>query len=107
MRHFSKVNVKELHATPKAYLFEIGGVDVWIPKSLCKHYDGYSAYIWTKVLEENLKKSAGNHPGLQLGITLDLNQQQLKEMIVLCHPDKHMNSAIANKITSMLLDKKK
>jgi len=107
MRYFSKVNVKELHATPKAYLFEIGEVEVWIPKSLCKNYNGYSAYIWTKVLKENLKKSTVGSTSLQLGITLDLNQQQLKEMITLCHPDKHMNSIMANKITSILLDKKK
>ena len=107
MRYYSKVDVKQLHATPKAYLFEIGGVEIWIPKSLCKNYDGYSAYIYTKVLKDNLKKATGDHADLQLGIRLDLNQQQLKDMITLCHPDKHMNSNIATKITSMLLDKKK
>ena len=104
--------------TSKAYLIHIKNIDVWIPKKLCREFTGVSAYIHTDILEKNLaaaKKKAGSwgkgfRPKNENRVieekTFNLDDQQLKHLISLCHPDKHNNSKIANKITAMLLKKR-
>ena len=104
--------------TPKSYLIHINNVDVWIPKKICKEFTGISAYIHTEILEKNLaaaKKKAGawrkefrpkNENSIMEEKTFNLDTQQFKHLISLCHPDKHNNSKIANNITAVLLKKR-
>ena len=104
--------------TSKAYLIHIKNIDVWIPKKLCKEFTGVSAYIHTDILEKNLaaaQKKAGawrkgfrpkNENSVVGEKTFNLDEQQLKHLISLCHPDKHGNSKIATNITAMLLKKR-
>jgi len=104
--------------TFKAYLLHIKNVDVWIPKKLCREFTGTSAYIHTDIFEKNLaaaKKKAGawgkgfapkNKNSMTKEKTLNVDEQQLKNLISLCHPDRHNNSKISNEITTILLKKR-
>jgi len=104
--------------TLKAYLIHIKNVDVWVPKKLCKEFRGTSAYIYTDILEKNIaeaKNKAGawgkgfrpkNKNSIIEEKTLNLDKQQLKHIISLCHPDRHNNSKISNEITTILLKKR-
>jgi len=104
--------------TPKAYLLHIKNVDVWIPKKLCRQFTGTSAHIHTDILEKNLataKRKAGawgkgfrqkNKNSITEEKTLNIDKQQLKNLISLCHPDRHNNSKISNEITTILLKKR-
>jgi hypothetical protein len=38
------------------------------------------------------------------GAALDLDADRVRELLQLCHPDKHHGSALANKATRWLLD---
>jgi len=112
------VNFELRGETPKAYLLHIKNVDVWIPKKLCREFTGTSAYIHTDILEKNLataKKKAGawrkgftpkNKNSMTREKTLNVDEQQLKNLISLCHPDRHNNSKISNEITTILLKKR-
>ena len=112
------VNFELWGETPKAYLLHIKNVDVWIPKKLCREFTGTSAYIHTDILEKNLataKKKAGawgkgftpkNKNSITKEKTLNVDEQQLKNLISLCHPDRHNNSKISNEITTILLKKR-
>ena len=102
--------------TLKAYLIHIKNVDVWVPKKLCKEFTGTSAYIYTDILEKNIAKAKNKAGAWRKGFapknsitkekTLNVDEQQLKKLISLCHPDKHNNSKISNEITTILLKKR-
>jgi len=112
------VEFEFLQETPKAYLLCIKGLTIWVPKKLCKEFTGTSAYIYTDILEKNIaaaKNKAGawgkgfrpkNKNSVIGEKTLNLDKQQLKHLISLCHPDRHNNSKISNEITTILLKKR-
>ena len=102
--------------TPKAYLLDIKGTSVWIPKKICKGFTGSSAYIHEEIFNKNMKqakqKNYGQYenfkkPTVFKDIPIHFDAKQLKLLISLCHPDKHKNSENANLITKLLLEKRK
>ena len=101
--------------TLKAYLIDIGDLSIWIPKSLCKEFNNFSAYIHTDILNQNIKKAKQQKQRkpftqskiFENDVTIQFDNKQLKQMITLCHPDKHQNSKVATEITTLLLKNKK
>ena len=49
--------------TLKAYLLDISGTSVWIPKKLCKDFTGSSAYIHEEIFNKNMEQTKQKNYG--------------------------------------------
>jgi hypothetical protein len=114
--YYTHIQCKIIKKTEKAFLLLIypENYEIWMPKALVRNYDGFNMEVYEPVYKKNLEKCLREKEkfNFDFGLTkkdvssLKLDQKLIKNLIMLCHPDKHNNSKIALEITQMLIDKK-